>query len=619
MKKSLIGLLAIMALTVTGCGTPAPSSEEPSSEIPSSSEEPSSETPSSELPSSSEAVYNINLDLAQTGLGSATVSQVDGATHKLVINTIDGVNASATMDGNALTITNGEATFEATNGATHNIVVTLEVNELTAEFAVAYLEDYIENRTSTSYSYEFRTYLYDTYENKVSADMYRRYDVDLYTNGMESDLIIGRGTSHGYFDETYTYEISSQGRFASYKVNDGYYMRGYEPTTPAEEGFMQILERNRFYDETSEDLGYMGFLEQMHANFSGTSKWSEQGHYSPAKFSTTIGDESVEMHIGASKDFDGSQNSAEDNYFTLELDTETYEVVTLRCHEQVFISNKDSEPSSLTDVVYSNFEGSELVEGEIEELDPTNMLGLVSTSIPTIQDNIADGTLNNADAVKILDNIWAYAENTRRTTASGDAVVYDENWNPIPGFRVQEIVAYADDILITTDTITPNNTALDTIVIETQKVANDNGIFTTVARNGKVSPSDSYQTMFNVEYVMKKQFSASPLIHDFMIGTAIKEAIQYGLEDTTTPYSVFDFTVVSAIKEGNDITIEWNCFSHYGNPSSGSKYNYKVVIEDNFITQLAFGAGEIGTFHVTYYCEQGEYTDFTGTLFEFPN
>lgn len=572
--------------------------------------------------------YTVNVNVLQTGLGGAVVNKIQEGNYELVVTPIDGVTVkSVTVDGVEATLTNNKTRFTCAGNGIVDINVEFNNPELSADLGVAIIENILENRTVKQFDYEHRNLILHNVTEEEMTNIYRRYSMNLYTNGSCADGVIGKSTTNGYMDEQFTFQAETTGQLLSYKYDEGHYVRAFIPETQHESGFMELLERNMFYDECSEELGYTDSLNALLGNFTGEDpNWPEMFGYNPSEFVSSVEDDVITLRIITTADYEyfeeyGYAYPAEDNFVEMKLDATTYEVISYGNQGAVLKGEAGTQAVNLTEERYSSFTYGEREEGTIPTADPTNVPeDYISFIIPEIQTNIPDGALSKENAIKILENRWAYAENTRTCTATGKSYTYDEDYNEIYGVSTNTLTAYKDYFLVEESVFTPDGSDVSTtFVTQTTPVAE--GIQQISSINGVVDPESYYVSFVGPEYSFEKQFSASLLIHDFMIGSTISEGMQYGLNDfndgSEYPY-VYTMNHFEGSKNGNNITIEWQVNSYYGDPEYASDTYIKIVIENNFITSITFGDVKENADNITYHFTQGEYTQYTGEVLELP-
>lgn len=618
-KKLLFGTIPFLLIGVSACTPNAnPSSSQPNSETPSSSEQPSSETDN----------VSFRVENPQSGLGNYEINHIEDKTYELKVAAIDCVSINEIKVNNeVITLdANGKHTFTAVNGEN---VVSISYNEptLTESFAASAIANNLSNRSITNFDYVYRTLYISTLTNEIDTDEYRSYSADFYSNGVYADVVVAAtGGPTLTSDPNFTYTKITDGVFLSYKYDEESYLRAMVPEMYSEFGFAQLLERNCFFDETSENFGYIDFAKQLSDNFLGTYTYPE-GYGYVNTFLATQDETTTTFTITAHAEMidwgEGYIQSEELHNLNLVLDNTSYEITAITYNGQIYETDSSSPVVTVTESNYNNITIGEVTEGTIPELTNTDTIDpyYIDLSRPEIQTDIADGELSKEDSIKILDNIWAYAENTKQTTATGPAYMYDENYNEIPGTLDLTITAYKDYFLVSENEFTPDDkeTYGEQINSLVQKSVADEGIQNVSVLEGVVDPYSCYIDYVGPEYNMKKNFSASPLMQDFVVGTAVNEAVSYGLttfiEESEWGVYGMIYDNYSATKDGNNISIKWSVATTYGEDDTYPATFYQIEIENNFITSISYGDSFEDC--LTYHMVQGEYEAYTGTIYEY--
>lgn len=571
-----------------------------------------------------------------SGLGFVDVYNIEGNTYELIVVPVYGVEVSEVkVNDKAVTLTNDTYEFTAKGGENTISVAYTEPTEITLGLALDILNFNGGMKERLSYDYTYRNLFLDSYSLEEYANIYKKYEGEFYTNGMKADVAIGSGVGTMFSsEEGFEAEIETTGELFSYKVDEENYMRAMVPETLHEDGFAQLLERNYYFDETSEDLGYVDTLISVYLNLMGAyMEYPENYSYDyPASYGYTHSDTKTETEdsitfslISACEmvDYGDYVMPEEQHSHNVTIDKETYEVTDVSILGKIYQTTSDSPVVTVLETAYSNVVTGYKTAGEIPVLGDTSTIdpSYVTISKPSIQEDIADGELSKEDAVRILDNIWAYSENTQQTTATGEAYMYDADYNEIPGVSDLTITAYKDYFLVTENIFTPDDqeTYGQSISSVYQKSARPEGVANVAIVNGVVSDMDSYLDYVGPEYNMSQNFSASPLKQDWTIGMVVNEAISYGLTTFVETSEWGSYGMVydnySATKQGNNITLKWSVATTYDTVENADPATYyQIVIEDNFVTEIAYGASFEDC--LTYHMTQGEYTEFTGTVYE---
>lgn len=492
--------------------------------------------------------------------------------------------------------------------------------DYTKEQAVLALTN-LMRKDITDFEYEVREMMLHNQTFEQMKNSYRHYDATIHSNGFKAFTTFYNVSSTTFLDEKDVKSIIAEGDFVSYSYDENYYVLAQEVNRPTDLGFAILYEKNPFYDERSEDLGIYSFIAEIALNFLGEySTWPTDYGYNEPEFSAFYnedGDIEFTMSVTCdSVDYGDWIIPAEDNYFRITVDEESGNVIGLDYQTCCFHSTPDTQPVNITQLRFSNIETGTLVAGTFDEVDTTNMdPDLVELTLPQIQEDIevdGDGNISTDSAIAILDNIWAYAANTVSATATGPATSYDpETYEDISGTQTLTFNAYADNIVIKESTFTPDDTTTyEAFTRVTQKYVTAAGIAEVNILDGEYEYG-SVNSYFDASYTFSRQFSASPLMQDWILGTIINEAIRNKLTSSpeSAEYKLY-YQNVSHTKEGNTIKISWETKSEYDETFT----RYELTIVDDFLTTISFG--DVGGTLTTYTCTQGEYPEFTGTLIE---
>lgn len=616
-KNNYLLITVLSALVLSGCGNDRHSSSNNAS---------SSTTSSSQTSSSVDAETTFKIECPNSGLGHIEVEALEDGSYKLVVTPVADVTVNEVkVNGADVSLENGEYVFSAAKGENTISVTYDEPEEMSAILGAEILANNVFNKDLVGFNYVYRS-LYKYAETLEDAtNILNTYDAKLYSNGIYADVTIGEATGETkyYKDPSFTSNVFTKGKFVTYKVDDESYVRAMVPETYCEDGFAELLERNAYFDETTENLGYTDFAATLYANLYGESSYPEAyGYVTTEDISEENGVISIALTSNCEAvDYGDWILPEENNIYKLELDATTYEVLGLSLSATIYQTTSSSPIVTLQETIYDNITTGKLTEGEIPEVTNTDTIdpSYATLTKPSIQSDIADGDLSKEDATKILKNIWAYSENTRQSTATGAAYMYDEDYNEISGTSTMTTTAYKDYFLVSENVFVPDDkeTYGDQIVVVSQKSVTPEGVLNVQAVNGVVDPYSSWTDYVGPQYSFKKNFSASPLMQDFSIGMIVKEASDYGLESFINEDEWGTFGMVyddySAHKNGDDITIRWSAATSYGEWGTDPAIYVEIVIEDNFVTSLSYGDSFDSL--LTYTMTQGEYTEYTGEVF----
>lgn len=584
----------------------------------------------------SESPTTFTITSPTSGLGAVDVNETDNGTYELVVTPIEGIQVEEVkINDEVVELTNNTCVFNANAGQNNIHVTYTEPEAITLDLALNILELNYTAKTKTHYDYIYRSAFLNNETLEPYSNISRKYQTNFYSNGVHAEVTLSTPSGMLYTDEEgYQETVVTTGDYVLYKVNEERYMRALVPEVYHDDGFAQLLERNYYFDETTEDLGYLDAAQNVHTNLTFASldypeelenEISYPSSYGYVHSQSVVEDEdaitfSLLSHADATED---GYYAEENHSHNLVIDKETYEVKALSMKGKINQTDGNSPVVTIDETCYDNIAYGEKTVGEIPTVEDTSTIDpdYVEIHEATIQEDIADGELSKEDAARVLNNIWAYSENTHITTASGAAYMYDEDYNEIPGTSDMTITAYKDYFLVTENVFTPDDTETygESITSVVQKSVRPEGIANITIVDGVVSEMNSYLDWVGAEYNMEQNFSASPLKQDWSLGMIVNEAVSYNLTTfhETNEWGAFGMVYdnFSATKDGEDITIKWSVATTYGTIEEADPAIYiQIVITDNFVTEMSYGDSFEDC--LTYHMTQAEYPEFTGTVYD---
>ncbi len=445
-----------------------------------------------------------------------------------------------------------------------------EVGEILDEF---------DSSSINEYTYWYRYY------NGEWSDEAEVTSLKIYEQGYDGEKTV-------YSDlpsiSSLTSDNYSTGRYASYILDDDYYITGLEGVSD-DYDYVQYNERNMYIDYgTTEDLEVV--YTNLYYAFVDTSYLWADYYFDVSDVTSSYNDDgNVEVSISAYAPED-EYYGAEESAAILEIDPEDYSVISMTFYVIVY------ELGDVTGIVdegasyYQYYKVENLTYGAVytEDIEPFDFANFSDDQIlntpAQVVENLEDGTLSEDSIKQILGNYEAYLEGVISST---DKSYINEFYHPDYDYMdvgATEVTitknAYEGYILESSTIYTPSNTDYDAYTYEVKYEATEEGVLTTDAYG-------SYLTEGKYVTSMDYYFLASPFTSDYSVTEAFDFVAEFGVGEDGDKEEGFyqEVTSISGTKNGDNITIEFHYNASYAGIYDYS-YDYEIYIEDNFMNSV---------------------------------
>lgn len=477
----------------------------------------------------------------------------------------------------------------------------------------------LSNSSVNGYQLTLRKYTDNFLDGTVYDNSLVVTNLDIYNDGYD-------GTTYFYTNMDVPTALTSdsviEGRYASYLLDEDYYVVGFESKGEDKSQNYYSYEENHMYvDLKSNGLSnFTTLLNDVTKSFvTPELMWAPDYNF-------TIND--VEINLDENNNFECtiSAFAPEDDWYSAEegivkvivssdgtkILNMSFEIVV---YDRGFSSDVDLHANN-----YSYAEISNIRVGEVltEEITPFNVEDFSADQIynsPShIVNNINEGELSEKTVQDILDNYTAYIDGVTYSSADAYIVAYYDYENMVDygaANVTQEKQAYLNNILITTTTYDFVNEEYSNLVNYKQTVAAEDGI-QIMSGSG-----DSYTGSLitpDLIYSFDSYLSASPIIDDFSITEAFGYIAEYGFKETVGEYTTNNATLKSASKEGSIINLSFTYSASYPGIYDDT-YEIEIVIEDNFMKTVNCDKQDGSYNHYTL--SKDELSTFNGELIPF--
>ena len=447
-----------------------------------------------------------------------------------------------------------------------------------------------------------------TYSNRVMNKNYRfgGYNQNTYytiaakqyTNGSDSVKTEYIADSDALtFDRVY-----GSGPLRTYKLDENYYVYGYvsnRVNMDQNNDFVEILERNRYNDETTMEYWTNGFGAVMDA-FDGTSFWPESSGYELVDYSVELDGDYYYCTIGATAP-ETDRYPEEDNHAWVKMNAYTYEIAEVGIYMQAMCpstSDYAGEVMKITQVVLSDIVCEPLVEGEIEPYDLEKIPSYLVNDYRASAPEVAEGDIDPAVASQIIANLRCYTKGTNYSHRDFVEEVGHYDFD-LKQYVVDYYAKCFSDAYAVVD---------ESLTIYTYKDDNDPNTSPKLSQiNNNVATEDGIRceyifpeaSEYTPEYMVTSNIPAAEVysLNDYLnpnsyfLGNAsmvYNEVATYGWGKHSNSWSNFEYELVQATNNNGVIDIKWN-IKYYNDDGSEARPTdeYVIQITDGFLNMTA--------------------------------
>ena len=470
----------------------------------------------------------------------------------------------------------------------------------TIDKVAAKLENYREVGLS-HYKFSHR----DMNRNFVFGDFnrndYYTIEANQYTNGSDAiKTVYACGSS----DALTIDRVYSTGPLKTYKLDDDYYVYGYVSDRNGmdqNDSFIDILERNRFNDETDMEY-YSNALNIFIDAFDNGAFWPVESGYTIEEYTVELVDGYYYCEIGATAP-ETDWDPEEDNHAWAKLDPYTYDLIEVGLYMQGLCPS-DSEYAgqigSMSQIVLSDMVSAPLVEGEIEPFNIEEVpVQLVSDYRPTPIENLTEGNLSGAEAMAVLLNMRTYCKGTNYSHHEfyeevGHGVFENDTYQWIVDYyascfeeysavenEIMTVSSYKDD---DNDPNTPHKLQQSAI-----NYCVDEGIISSVTyQETEYMPQMTMSHLFDGSEIYSLDDYLNPNgYYNGYYGMVFSEVASYGWGYHEGSWNNFEYELVTATNIDGVIDIEFNINFEANEMQDAHSDTYVIQITDNFCNKIA--------------------------------
>ncbi len=502
-----------------------------------------------------------------------------------------------------------------------SVEVVVDPVELTVEDVEVLLSD-LAAASVNGYTYLERVYSDSYIDGTIYNNSLELIKFDIYENAFDSELTI-------YSDiESVTSkasDTSADGRYASYVLNDDYYLRGVQGISD-DTDYVEYHENNMYIDLKANGLAS---LDNVVSNVTiglvtPDSMWPSSYDFTVEEFSTYINDDgNIVCTVSADAPEEGWYGH-EIGEATLEVTPDGTEIVSLSFMMAIYDMGYEGDDLDVGANSYYYYKVSEIEYGDplTGDVEPFDFDAIAPDRIydapAEVVENIADGDIDDDTVFQILDNIDAYTEGTISSTTDAYILsVYDSvTWEDLGAAKLtQQTNRYLDNIKIIESTYTFDDVSIADVTSKTQYHALAEGV--EVATQDSAGNVSRY--VISSAYVSSLDYylSAAAFTSDTYITEAISYVLTYGFTSNVLwTYWEYDAEKVSATKSGDTIEIVFNYDCKFAIGETvyyDNSYKVSIKIVDDFVTNADVEEVNEG-FYYKYTMTKGDLVEFTGTL-----
>ena len=482
---------------------------------------------------------------------------------------------------------------------------------------VANLLNGLASQFVNGYTSLSRNYMDSYLDGTIFTNRLEKTTLRIHENGFDADASICEPTT---VPTSLEYESSVEGRYAAYILDDDYYIRGFLSNgSDHSADYYEYNENNLYTDLPSLALSsFTGMLSDTTRAFSAPEElWPSSYNFTVNEFVSEISeDNNIICSISAF--------APEDDYYAYEEGKATITIsgdgktilgmdFTVIVYDFGFSTDPELHAAtynyySVTDIEYGN-----LLTSAVEPFDVNDFSADGIVNAPhQIVENIPSGQIEADVVQEIMANYKAYNEGIVSSSTTGYALEnYDSSWNDVgPAVITQEATRYLDNIMIVETSYDYDDETIADSLIYSQHVAGEDGI-EIMEKNG----TELTGILNNKEYIasLNDYLNPSPLYRDMTLPSALSFIGSNGFGSFEDSYSTTDVALVSAVKEGTNITIKmtYDVTSVFYTLD----YDLEIVIVDDFMTTINMDSDD-GTYS-HYSMVKGNLTQFDGELIPF--
>lgn len=477
----------------------------------------------------------------------------------------------------------------------------------------------LKNSSVNGYQLKLRKYVDNFLDGTVYDDSLVVTDLNIYDDGYDGTAFIYNNMEA---PSSLTSNTVIEGRYASYFLNEDYYVVGFESKGDDKSQDYYSYEENHMYIDlkTSGLSNFTSLLGDVSKSFTSPElMWAPDYNF-------TIGE--IEINQDENDNFvcmisafapEDDWYAAEEGIAKIVISSDGTKILNLSfeivVYDRGFSSDVDLHANNYSYAEISNIRIGEVLTEEITPFNVDNFSAEQIYNAPAhIVSNVDDGTLPESTIQEILGNYAAYVDGVTYSFADAYILSYYDYETMVDygaAHVTQEKQAYLDNILITTTTYDFVNEDYSNLVDYKQTVAAENGIEVMSGSNDNYTGSLVTPDLI---YSFDTYLSASPLIDDFSINEAFNFIAANGFKEVVGEYTTNKATLKNATKEGSTINISFTYVASYPGIYDDT-YEIEIVIEDNFMKTVNCDKQD-GTYN-HYTLVKDELSAFEGELIPF--